>query len=58
MTASTDDPSSSLVVAAAQLSSQESVAENLRQAGDVVARAARAGARLVVLPENFAFMGA
>jgi predicted amidohydrolase len=57
MTASTDDPTASLVVAAAQLSSQESVAENLRQAGEVVARAARAGARLVVLPENFAFMG-
>ncbi|UQA55889.1 carbon-nitrogen hydrolase family protein [Polyangium aurulentum] len=46
-----------IVVAAVQLSSQAEVGENLRRAGVQVAEAARRGAQVVVLPENFAFMG-
>jgi len=45
------------LAAAVQLSSQDSVAENLRVVARVTAEAARRGAALVVLPENFAFMG-
>jgi predicted amidohydrolase len=45
------------VVAAVQLSSQADVGENLDRAGVLVAEAARRGAGLVLLPENFAFMG-
>jgi len=44
-------------VAAVQLSSQADLGENLRRAGVQVAEAARRGAKVVVLPENFAFMG-
>ena len=44
-------------VAAAQMVSGADVAANLAQAADVVAMAARAGARLILLPENFGFMG-
>lgn len=40
-----------------QLSSQEDVTENLRRAGEIARAAAASGARLLVLPENFAFMG-
>jgi predicted amidohydrolase len=40
-----------------QLSSQDDVAKNLERARALVAEAARAGAELVALPENFAFMG-
>jgi deaminated glutathione amidase len=46
-----------LVAAAVQLSSQADVEENLARASFWIAEAARAGARLVALPENFAFMG-
>lgn len=46
-----------ITVAAVQLSSQEDVAKNLARAGELVAGARAAGAELVVLPENFAFMG-
>ncbi|HMJ12526.1 MAG TPA: carbon-nitrogen hydrolase family protein [Polyangiaceae bacterium] len=50
--------SQKLRVAAVQLNSQEDVDQNLRAIRDVVAGAAAAGARLVVLPENFAYFGA
>jgi len=46
-----------LLVAAAQLSSQSDVGENLATAARVVAEARARGAELVLLPENFAFMG-
>jgi len=49
---------SPLTVAAIQLSSQDDVAANLAQCRHWVERAAQAGAKLVVLPENFAFFGA
>jgi predicted amidohydrolase len=49
--------SSSLVVAAAQMSSQDDVEQNLARAGELVEEAAARGARIVVLPENFAYMG-
>ena len=44
-------------VAAVQMVSEPSVAANLAAAGALVAEAARAGARLVVLPEWFCLMG-
>ncbi|HEY2409281.1 MAG TPA: carbon-nitrogen hydrolase family protein [Polyangiaceae bacterium] len=44
-------------VAAIQLESQADVSENLERAAVLVARAATAGAELVLLPENFAFFG-
>lgn len=47
----------SLDVAVVQLSSAERVAENLEVAARLVGEAAGRGAKLVVLPENFAFMG-
>lgn len=47
-----------LRVAAVQLQSQDNVAENLAECARLVAHAAREGAKLVVLPENFAFFGA
>ncbi|MBX3229920.1 MAG: carbon-nitrogen hydrolase family protein [Labilithrix sp.] len=40
-----------------QLSSQDDVRKNLERATALVAEAARAGATLIALPENFAFMG-
>src|SRR5688500_1356723 len=40
-----------------QLTSRADVAENLRTCARGVAEAARRGAQLVVLPENFAFVG-
>ncbi len=46
-----------LRVAALQLEAQDRLEENLERAFDQVRRAARDGARLVLLPENFAFMG-
>lgn len=45
-------------VAAIQMNSGPEVATNLEQAGRFIAQAARAGARLVALPENFACMPA
>jgi nitrilase len=43
-------------VAAIQMTSGSDVAENLRRARDLVARAAEAGASLALLPENFGLM--
>ena len=45
-------------VAAVQMTSTREVAVNLREAGRLVAEAAAQGAKLVVLPENFSFLGA
>jgi deaminated glutathione amidase len=44
-------------VAVIQLSSQEDVNTNLTRMRELVLEAGRAGAELVALPENFAFMG-
>jgi predicted amidohydrolase len=44
-------------VAAVQMTSGPEVAENLAQARRLIEAAAAQGARLVVLPENFSFMG-
>jgi len=46
------------LVALAQLNSQPNVAENLAVVSRLVAEAAGRGASMVVLPENFAIMGA
>jgi predicted amidohydrolase len=45
------------IVAAVQLSSQADVAQNLETCARLTREAAERGARIVVLPENFAFMG-
>jgi predicted amidohydrolase len=45
-------------VAAVQMTSTRDVSRNLREAGRLVAEAAAEGAHLVVLPENFSFLGA
>lgn len=45
-------------VAAVQMNSLGEVDPNLARAGDLLREAARRGARLAVLPENFALMGA
>lgn len=50
-------PMTEITVAAAQLESQDDVEQNLAIARDLVGVAARRGAALVLLPENFAFMG-
>jgi predicted amidohydrolase len=47
----------SVLSAVIQLSSQDDVAHNLARATHWIAEASRAGARIVALPENFAFMG-
>jgi predicted amidohydrolase len=47
-----------LRVAAIQLQSQDDVAQNLDECRRLVAAARREGAKLVVLPENFAYFGA
>lgn len=44
--------------AAVQMTSTTDVAANLREAGRLAAAAAAQGAELVVLPENFSFLGA
>lgn len=46
------------LVAALQMNSTEDVAANLRVAQSLLEQAADQGAKLAVLPENFAFMGA
>jgi deaminated glutathione amidase len=46
-----------LRVAAVQLGSQDDVGENLARAAAEVRAAASRGARLIVLPENFAYLG-
>src|SRR5918912_1283264 len=46
-----------LWVAAGQLNSSENVADNLTRSRAVVKSAAEAGAKLVGLPENFAYLG-
>src|SRR3954451_3007309 len=43
--------------AVVQMTSGADVAANLRRAGELVAEAAARGAKLAVLPENFAFLG-
>ena len=45
------------ILAAIQMVSGPSVAENLVVATELLGRAAAGGARLAVLPENFALMG-
>jgi nitrilase len=44
-------------IAAIQMASGPNVNANLTEAGRLIAMAAKAGAKLVVLPENFAIMG-
>jgi predicted amidohydrolase len=46
-----------LRVAAVQMSSQDDVDANLATASRLIAEAGAAGAKLVLLPENFAYMG-
>ena len=49
--------SETLRVAAVQLQSQDDLGQNLAACAELVAAAGRAGARLVLLPENFAYFG-
>lgn len=62
MTQSSLDPDSldpdSLDIAAVQLNSRDDLEENLRTCRDQVRQASERGAKLVVLPENFAFFSA
>lgn len=46
-----------LKAACVQLTSSGQVADNLEQAAEWIAKAAEQGAKLITLPENFAFMG-
>ncbi len=46
------------VVAAIQMVSSANVADNLREAEGLISAAVSQGAKLVALPENFAYMGA
>src|SRR5688572_28630300 len=48
---------SRFLAACVQLTSRADVAENLRACSRAIAEAAGRGARLVLLPENFAFVG-
>ena len=48
---------SDLAIAAVQLTSTEDVAANLERSGRLVRAAAGAGAQLIGLPENFAYLG-
>jgi nitrilase len=50
-------PATTVTVAAVQMVSKTDVTANLDDAGELIGRAARAGARLVVLPEYFCLMG-
>jgi predicted amidohydrolase len=54
---SQQSPMSAVAVAAIQMTSGPDVAANLAAAGALLERAAREGARVAVLPENFSFMG-
>lgn len=51
------DAEAHLVVAAVQLSSQDDVESNLEDCRSLVRVAVERGARVVVLPENFAYLG-
>ena len=53
-----DGPVSSVLVAAVQLTSTPDPDINFAAAEELIELAARRGAELVGLPENFAFMGA
>ena len=44
-------------LAAIQMASSPNVSSNLLEAGRLIETAAQSGAKLVVLPENFALMG-
>ncbi len=55
--ATATDETEPMKIAALQMTSGPDVPANLTAAGALLAAAARAGARLAVLPENFAFMG-
>lgn len=46
-----------ITVAAVQLASQDDLADNLARAAKLVRKAAERGAKIALLPENFAFMG-
>jgi nitrilase len=50
-------PSDTVTVAAVQMTSAPDVAANLAAAGTLLEKAAREGARIALLPENFSFMG-
>jgi predicted amidohydrolase len=50
-------PRDAITVAAVQMTSAPDVAANLTTAGVLLEQAARAGAQLALLPENFSFMG-
>jgi len=50
-------PANTLTVAAIQMVSGNDVKSNLTRAGELIATAAKRGARLIVLPENFAAFG-
>jgi deaminated glutathione amidase len=50
-------PSDAITVAAVQMTSAPDVAANLATAGTLLEQAAREGARIALLPENFSFMG-
>ena len=54
---SSPKPSDAVTVAAVQMTSAPDVAANLTTAGALLEQAARAGARIALLPENFSFMG-
>jgi predicted amidohydrolase len=53
----TPDSSDAVTVAAVQMTSGPEVAANLENAGALLEQAARSGARIALLPENFSFMG-
>lgn len=55
---SSSEAPAALDVAAIQLNSQNDLAQNLRTCRELVRQASDRGARLVVLPENFAFFSA
>jgi predicted amidohydrolase len=54
---SVSKPSDAITVAAVQMTSAPDVAANLATAGTLLEQAAREGARIALLPENFSFMG-